>query len=1456
MGYFAHGVPRSYRHPWKRHPNYVPELLTANGRTSVAEGHRGSSNYAHDGNGRVRHIVPDPSGKYVLTVTPAALYVWSAQQHRVLQGRFLIGANALIEEGSLVCACWAPTSDTVVAAFENGLVLFFSLQETASVERSNCAGLLDFNIHDEGPSHLSAPGTVLPVVLQRIAETRLAHSPAVITTTCACPAGALFGTSAGHLTCMSWDAEMLWRVHVPELLRCDDTLLKMGVYQPSAVEHAGSADGLKVITTPLEDDSAGGVIAINYSGAVDFCGIILGCGAAFLLSVRRRGFLIPSAMDGRWLRSEGSSCITIEPQRMLATVGLQNGDVEQFYFGVPAGDVCPVMRRLSLSSWYFEPEDVGAACVVSWTHDGCALVVGWEKRGLAVWSVSGCRLMWTLPQVGGALPSTPAIPTDSTAHTSNALDEGVSSAAWGPEGLYLLAAPRATSSSTSLVMDCHFLEFSFFKNTCGVNTCQSEASRLAMLGSDRVLLLRSYGGSIEHVKHASRNHEHSEACTKNGQCDEYFAWQHIQVPHDYLWRSWPLKRVAVSDDVTHVAVAGAHGLAMCALRTQKWRIFGDKSQSGPHIECCALVWAGSSIVVGNLIRSFSRGKYVISYELLVFARDHADLSVAQAHRALPARPIIIDFRVDGFLLVICENSSIVLLKLSCLTGPTIELKEMYQTFLPTRESRAIAAPSPSVLNGGDTNGKKYEDRRQEVPASENLFDRRGKRTESSELPVPGGGIVVARIFPPMDHSGKYRNSHGNGGPVPTQIMLLRSTGSLILLDVRQMMSVPLLRYVEHFWYTSVSEPPFDSLSNRPVWWAYGDDGIHVCFREGMRRYMISQEDGASLNDSQLDVSGAERLASMSPLEAVVPERLRSSASSRSSGIGVEQWFELDPEVYPLGVLSKHGMVLGVCQGLMLDARSIDAEATPSHVIQVKLQPVLHTLLRHLLLKSESEDRVALQVAFNSVNQPQFVDSLEWLLYEAVIEYDDEGDASNVSNPVANGIASSAFDSPEYRLVDGLPSSMTQFTRRNSRDSASFPASPRRRRAGSRLFPRVIKMLKYFGEYEDVVVRCARKMESKSWPLLFSLAGEPVSLLEQCFSSGRLRTAACLLVILQEMWGFAASTSHSLKLISAAISRGELSLAGDLANFLGKASKAGILDATQLQAAEDVSWIAESAKPLQSSENSLAHPPSIGNVSNSRIPAVDYAVLRYAKMLLRDLEFRNLVALSVRMDFPLATWLKRMRLTEGQIGVFGVLNDLGLTLLRLHQQFQYPEPSEAAVSRAIRGCTRTIAESERSGTEDDVASNLSRMSLSIAVLEQPIGGCLKSPRFAESPRAFAERTHVKMFGSGADNQFGSQLPPPPSSNDSLALTEIRAKARHLCRQELLYLQSVAQSAEAHDLSAVFSILLLDIVAVVRSLRRDKRLGEPILQVLRSFDVRGYDRLADGIESIVADSADIG
>lgn len=125
--------------------------------------------------------------------------------------------------------------------------------------------------------------------------------------------------------------------------------------------------------------------------------------------------------------------MALEPTRGTVAVGLENGDIELYLVSYSPGERCQLLRRLSLSSWYFVPEEVGAAQQLRWSDDGSALATGWEKQGLVIWSLSGCRLVWTLPQVGSAVASTP-VSSARGGRGTDPLGSGVKSLAWGPQG--------------------------------------------------------------------------------------------------------------------------------------------------------------------------------------------------------------------------------------------------------------------------------------------------------------------------------------------------------------------------------------------------------------------------------------------------------------------------------------------------------------------------------------------------------------------------------------------------------------------------------------------------------------------------------------------------------------------------------------------------------------------------------------------------------------------------------------------------------------------------------------------------------------------------------------------------------------------------------------------------------------------------------------------------------------
>lgn len=99
-------------------------------------------------------------------------------------------------------------------------------------------------------------------------------------------------------------------------------------------------------------------------------------------------------------------------------------------------------------------------------------------------------------------------------------------------------------------------------------------------------------------------------------------------------------------------------------------------------------------------------------------------------------------------------------------------------------------------------------------------------------------------------------------------------------------------------------------------------------------------------------------------------------------------------------------------------------------------------------------------------------------------------------------------------------------------------------------PSVVEFIREFsGVWARAVVQCARKTEIALWPYLFSVAGPPKKLLQDCLQRQQLDTAASYLIILQNLEPSSVSRQHATLLLDAALEQGRWELSKDLVRFL-------------------------------------------------------------------------------------------------------------------------------------------------------------------------------------------------------------------------------------------------------------------------------------------------------------------
>lgn len=89
----------------------------------------------------------------------------------------------------------------------------------------------------------------------------------------------------------------------------------------------------------------------------------------------------------------------------------------------------------------------------------------------------------------------------------------------------------------------------------------------------------------------------------------------------------------------------------------------------------------------------------------------------------------------------------------------------------------------------------------------------------------------------------------------------------------------------------------------------------------------------------------------------------------------------------------------------------------------------------------------------------------------------------------------------------------------------------------------------FPVYLQTVVQCARKTEIALWPYLFSAAGKPKDLFQECMMKRQLDTAASYLIILQNLETSSVSRQYATLLLNTALDQSKWELAKDLVRFL-------------------------------------------------------------------------------------------------------------------------------------------------------------------------------------------------------------------------------------------------------------------------------------------------------------------
>ncbi|KAL1395671.1 hypothetical protein pipiens_011073 [Culex pipiens pipiens] len=378
------------------------------------------------------------------------------------------------------------------------------------------------------------------------------------------------------------------------------------------------------------------------------------------------------------------------------------------------------------------------------------------------------------------------------------------------------------------------------------------------------------------------------------------------------------------------------------------------------------------------------------------------------------------------------------------------------------------------------------------------------------------------------------------------------------------------------------------------------------------------------------------------------------------------------KIYPLVILFEDAIILGAENDTVLYTSDPTVYfSMPYSALKRTSQVYLHQILRQLIRRNLGYN--AWEIARTCTALPYFPHSLELLLHEVLEE--------------------------EATSKDPIPDA---------------------------LLPSVLEFIQEFPVYLETVVQCARKTEIALWPYLFSSAGKPKELFQQCMASKQLQTAASYLIILQNLEPSAVSRQYATLLLDTALEQRNWPLAKDLVRFLRAidpndvesprssyvfGNKFGMNAAGPPVSpnAEDLSLILGSSMTRGRSFSTTVNPKTVEPVNNATIvnkekniifsnstnsPVdttlvqkrkksvpntpkekdssaedffIDVILQRHARRFLQMKKLEDLGRMSATLDFHLVGWLTREKDRAARI------EDFVTALKALHDELDWQKP---------------------------------------------------------------------------------------------------------------------------------------------------------------------------------------
>ncbi|XP_033737683.1 RAB6A-GEF complex partner protein 1-like [Pecten maximus] len=869
-------------------------------------------------------------------------------------------------------------------------------------------------------------------------------------------------------------------------------------------------------------------------------------------------------------------------------------------------------------------------------------------------------------------------------------------------------------------------------------------------------------------------------------------WQIIPISHSYLATNWPIRYAAVDRSGQYLAVAGKTGLAHYNFLNRKWKLFGNETQERDLVVSGGMAWWKDFICVAcyNIVGQRD--------EIKCYPRSCKLDNTFAISTKVPSQVLLLNTFRD-ILIVFCIDSHIMLYNMerkNTQSNPLLDIVKVQEVSLNNY------VPHPVCVTGLALTSLKTE--------YGTRSNHNNKEAESLLLSVAGKLLMFQRDVsgPQVKDQKSNQTKHKPPQFCPPSVVATN---------------------VENMWTTSRANQGKMQLMEA-LWLGCGAQGMKVWLP------LYPRDETKTLNFMSKRI--------------MLPFRV---------------------DIYPLAVLFEDAVILGAAGDALTYQYSSPSDASPmkpTHylpfcILERTSQIYLHHILRQLLRRNLGVN--ALDLARSCTELSYFPHVLELLLHEVL-----EAEATSkepIPDPLLPRIVAFIQEFPEFLQTVVHCARKTEVA----------------------LWPYLFSSV---GNPKDLFQECLinGKLETAaSYLIILQNLEKPIIsrqhatlLLDSSLDKGKWDLARDLVRFLKAIDPSDVDSPTNLSLYGRAAGYSSPPISPPDADGFSFTNVSNVSNINRVRSSSVTSTdLVQNVKVKEKLKHTVSDNPAHGrrmspkpkDDSTADQVYIDVILCRHCRRLVETNRMRDMGYFAANMeDFQLVSWLKRERLRAAKVEDF-------VTALRdLHQQFQWPFPilSYSAFQQLKNKTFSTsslasvsLLEEEIGNEERDVSAGEKREREEGGTYNQYLGTTRQGPNEQNLSHSLSDDIFLRpqishteesslatMEVSDNSSLLGefeyladvSSCTEPLSPELEILSQEMANKGPMQSELELRYLLQISLEAGCLEWALIFSILLRDALAVVRTVNTASMTDTPLEIIARMREGLSYLELWSDTECL--------